>query len=486
VVEYVLEAKADGYSVDEEMLSKVKGYFENISTTDENIKVSRYYALTLLNSDRRVNKMESSESMSTVMLSMLIMANTKNGIYGKDESGLNRLIDRAQRKGDTVYWPAGEAPRFGSVSASTAMAIRALVATGQEREMAVRAVRYLSQSRRRHYWENSFATAQTIRAIVDLSKTEDELNPSYTYKVSVDGNTYKSGYVGSVDTVVDEINIPSNMIDKETNIKVEKEGDGQLYSTLVVNEFRTDKSYEGGGSLKIKRKIVNEKGPNYTLGIGEVANVTLTVEGWPAGSVYAVVEDHLPSGMVPVIETLKNEQGGQQSNYWRYGQSREYTKDGVIFASSYNPSYTYTYRARVVNSGEFYIPPVSASLMYLPDISGTSGVEKFTIDKDSIKTYETLEEKLGSPEFRQQYKDFLRKENLIKAVSVLLAVVVAMFIVYKKEKDEIKLLFAVLKDWWRNKKTKGKEVADKSVNDGERTGNMSDGENGSQDTSDKS
>ena len=449
VAEYLLEAQVDGYEIDENMKEGVERYFVNLQAVNSSHKVSKYYALTLLGLEEKGEKPAPSDDMDPVTLSLLIIANKKNGFVEKDESGFNKLISKVQRQGDLVYWESGDSSRFGSRSASTAMAIRALVVTGEERELAVKAVRFLSQNRKRHYWENSFATAQTIRAIVDLSKTGDEQSPGYTYKVSVGQKVVSEGYMGSVDQVVNTINLPVSLFsDGNTVVRVEKEGSGQLYSTLVTKEFRTDRDYKAGGSLKLERKIVNEKGENYSLGVGEVAKVTLTISGWPGSSSFAVVEDHLPSGMVPVIESFKNIQSSGDG-YRRGSWGREYTADGVIFSSQYTPSNSFTYRARVVSSGEFYVPPATASLMYLPDIAGTSDAQLLKIEKDSRKLYDLPAGRPGLSDIRQLVKG----RSLINILASFIAIIAALSLIIYKKRVVFKGYILRLKKYLQKKRT---------------------------------
>ena len=442
VTEYMLEAQKEGYEVDSEMLNDAKGYFERLNASTSAERSARYYALTLLGSEKRSERPAVEEDMDPVTLSMLVMANIKNGVNNADENGLNNLLTKAKRDGESVHWDGASWELLGSTSASTGMAIRALVASGSERETAVAAVRYLTQNKKRHYWENSFGTAQVIRAIIDLSKTGSEQNPDYSYKVTLGGKLIKSGTIENSNIVINDIIIPMNLIGNGTNdLVVEKSGEGQLYSTLIVKEFRTDREYKGNGRLNISRKIINDKGENYTLGVGDVARVTIDINNWPSGSQYAVLEDHLPSGLVPINETFKNEGGRDNYNYYGRNPGREYTRDGIIYANENGSIGSFSYKARVVNAGTFDIPPATASLMYLPEIYGASDAQKIVIYDKSIKTYDIVyPSKPLTERVATKVKSTLNRQSLPYIIVVLVALGVFAY----RKRDIIKRISARL------------------------------------------
>ncbi len=58
-------------------------------------------------------------------------------------------------------------------------------------------------------------------------------------------------------------------------------GTGQIYSTLLQNIWRTDKNASPQShTISLSRKYVNDKGEDYTLGVGDSVSVILTVIGF--------------------------------------------------------------------------------------------------------------------------------------------------------------------------------------------------------------
>ena len=204
-----------------------------------------------------------------------------------------------------------------------------------------------------------------------------------------------------------------------SDISVKKSGEGQMYSTLVINEFHTDKNAKAlSHGLDVKREYVNEKGEQYTLAVGDTAIVKLTVGGLKANENYGVIKDDLPSGLVPINESFLNEQYGgvPRAYYSSYDVTdREITENGMVLSLYQIASgeRTYTYKARVVNEGSFIVPPTTASLMYAPEIYGRSEVQRLVITKES----EIIPEKAP--------KEVITKNNkqiIIDIILILLAV----------------------------------------------------------------
>jgi uncharacterized protein YfaS (alpha-2-macroglobulin family) len=389
VVEYVLQAKQAGIKVDDDMLKRAQGFLERESYQREDL-IAKNYGLTLLGAKDKVKKVNDFNNLSPDLLALAVMTNYLNGDKNPQTNGLNQLISMAQTQGDGVFWEGGEKENFGSKDASTALAIRAVVLAEGDRDLAVKAARYLTRVRQADYWSNTYATAQVIRALVDLSRTGSELTPNYTYAVVWDDKQIAQGSVTNSKQVIKDIEIPAAGLKQNgSEISITKNGDGQVYSTLIINEFHTDRNAQAvNHGLSVKREYVNEKGEQYTLAVGDTAIVKIMVSGLQANENYGVINDELPSGLAPINPGFKNEQYGYNpgSYYTSYDVTdREITENGMVL-SLYQISpgeRTYTYRARAVSEGTFIVPPATASLMYAPEISGRSEAQTVKITKES-------------------------------------------------------------------------------------------------------
>ncbi|EKD99981.1 MAG: hypothetical protein ACD_22C00118G0004 [uncultured bacterium] len=400
VVEYLLEAQKAGVRVDPDLLSKAKRYFEQENYYNDDLrrvayyskeeKIAKNYGLTLLGAKDKVTKIPDLTNTTPDILSLAVMTNYLNGDKNSQSNGLDLLISLAQTQGDALFWKNGVKANFGSNDASTALAIRTILLANGDRDLAAKGARYLTRTRQSNYWSNTFATSQVIRALVDLADTGNELTPNYTYTVLLDGTQIAQGSVTASTKIIQDIVVPITAIkDAGSQLALTTTGDGQLYSTLVINEFNTDRNASAkANGLTVTRDYINEKGSQYSLGVGDTALVTLTVSGLKADEYYGVIKDELPSGLVPINQTFKNEQYGSISSSYYYSRDvtdREITENGIVLSlyKIASGNRTYTYKARVVSEGTFIVPPATASLMYAPEIYGRSGTQILKVTKES-------------------------------------------------------------------------------------------------------
>jgi uncharacterized protein YfaS (alpha-2-macroglobulin family) len=443
VLEYVLEAKRLGTPIEDSFLDLTRYYFEydnNWSNKGKGDLALRQYGLTLLSSDKK-QKVGDLDQLTSDILSIAVMTNYLQGDTNPETNGISLLQKRATRDGDTLFWSEGTPAHFGSKDASTALAIRAILLAHGDRDIAARGAQYLTKSRRTDYWSNTFATAQVVQALTNLAQSDSELSPNYNYTVNVDGKRLAGALV--VGKLMKDISIPNTNLHDGSTISVNKDGDGQMYSTIVSKEWRTDpnaQSVEHG--LKVTREYVNEKGYEYSLGLGDRVEVRLTVSGISSEQQYAVIQDELPAGLVPVNETFKNEQYGQDESSYQYGVSdREVTENGMIL-SLYRiegGEHTYSYRARVVSEGTFLTPPAIASLMYSPEIYGRTDAQTVQIDKEAKIIPGRVKDKITS-----EVKD---NKTTASGIGIAIILTLAAFVVLNKRKPE---LFMPLKEKVKN------------------------------------
>ena len=382
VMEYLYKAKQKGVSIDEEVFSLGRSYLEKDTSNQEEIIV-KTYALSLIGSEKGKRFLGNLDNLTADYLALAVMANLRNGYKDSQVNGLSKLLSLAKSQGEGIYWEGGKKENFGSVDASTALALRAIVASGEYSQEAVKAVRFLVRNRKSDYWSNTFATAQVVQALVDFSKVWEEANPNYTYRVLLDGREIKRGMVTSNKQIIPEIKIPlKDLRSDKFSIAVEKEGEGQIYSTLTIEEFRTDKKAQAkNNGLWIKREYLSDRSKGEHLAVGDTVTVKITVGGLKTEEYYGVIEDQLPSGLIPVNPRFKSEQYGEIDYFSPFP---EITENGAIL-SLYKlkaGEQVYTYKARAVSSGDFFAPPARVSLMYAPEINGQTEVQKIKIEEE--------------------------------------------------------------------------------------------------------
>lgn len=385
--EYLKRAERVGASVPSDLYNSTRIRFENElpNITDPVARIGYIYTLNLLNSPLGREEIKNFATTTPDIVALGLLSNLRNGFTNKNTNGFNLLLSMAHEENGRKSWEAGTWMFFGSREASTALALRALLKAGASEAETIGAARYLASERKAEYWHNTFATAQTIEALLDFTKKYSKSDGN-TYKVLIGDQLVSSGVLeGVFDT--ETITVDPNLLIQGSQVRIEPGGNSNIYSTFVFDQFRTDKNAAAkNNGLDITRTYRS------SFGIGDVVDVTIRVANIPQGSRYLVVEDELPSGLIPINKTFENERASSYSDpysYYYWGGNREYTENGIVASYSYvdGDSVELNYQARVVSRGVFNTPPAQASLMYEPDINGRTGTNVITItgeDSDSV------------------------------------------------------------------------------------------------------
>lgn len=432
VLEALVDAKNQGYEAEvKDAIVDATNYLsrpqneQGQQLSDMDKAITRY-GLSLVGKANNFPKPSDLSSLSDDVLAMAIIGNFAAGDKNPDSNGLALLVSRAQKEGNTLYWKAGDYDRFGSIDASTAWAIRAIIAANGDREIAVAGANYLINVRRSNYWSNTYGTVITARALFDLFDNNAEANPSYNYSVTLDGKVLKQGKLSDVSSAVADIEIP--LTQAKHIIEIKKDGLGQLYSNLVTNLYRTDsKANAVSNGLTLSRTYTNAKNPDYNISLGDIVDVELHVSGDLNLARQGVIEDQLPSGMIPINESFKNEQANINSNY-DYWSTKQYTQNGVIIAAGNLRDKTYSYKARVVSMGTFQIPPATTELMYAPEINARTEVDTLTISSESKllpgKALEAALKKITMPQY-------------LVSIGLIIAAIGASFFLYRRYRSNL-------------------------------------------------
>lgn len=433
------EARRVGVNFDDSLLDSAQNYLQaNFDNDTLENKVAKAYGLSF-SADSKLHKSvnQDLDKLDADYLAMAVIANIASGQSDPSQNGLNLLLSRAQITTGSAYWPAGKTARFGSVETSTALAIQALVKSNSHLAEAAKAINYLMKNRHYDYWASTYATAQTILAITDYSQLQKESETNQTYAVSLGGKTLTTGkFVGYQSSPI-EIDIDPSKIPQSGELSLVTSGTGELYSTLTQKWWLTDPSgAKASHGVTVTKKIINHKGEEYNLTPGDLVDVIINVEfdqKTANTDGYAVIEDHLPSGLIPVNTHLNNESVDANSYYENY--SREYLTDGIIIPVYYGKQNTvYSYQARVISAGTFNVPPAYFAMMYYPEVWSRS--DSSTIEVASqVKINPLIQAQKAIPAATAQAKSFIRQfiiPIIFVVVSGLIVFVVTVYVNKKK------------------------------------------------------
>lgn len=427
--EYVLEAKSFGIETEliDSMLGKLRTYakekseaiqkklfsgekelresenWRNVSRHYEGEMISLSYAKSILglpidpSETHPGKKLASYENLPPDILSLAVLTNVRQGDRSKDNGSQSLLAMAHQDGAGALSWMKGNwTGYYASSQASTAMAIRALVASQIDRELLARAIKSLNTNRSENYWGNTFGTAQTIRALTDFHRIgSSDAAPDYTYRILVDGKEISFGLMKGIHQRK-TIELSSEyFLQPEASLQVIREGTGDLYSTLSQEAFSIDRKFPGTSEkLTVKREYKNLRELNAPIAVGDRVEVVLTVNIPDASSFNEVdrlvIDDVLPSGLIPVNDLFKNEQiAGKQTSRnssYPYFSIDQYKRNGVVLTAEAGATKIFrgTYMARVVNAGEYSVPPAFAGLMYTPEYNGYSSADALTITEEKL------------------------------------------------------------------------------------------------------
>lgn len=435
VFENLIMAKQVGLKVNDQMIIKAQRFFENNNPKSNSDQALKIYALSLTDSEKGKTIISKFDDLSPDLLSMAVIANIRNGEKDSNSNGLRKLLSISKIQGDGIYWEGGTKEHFGSRDASSALALKALLEAGTEQENIIKAGRFLTRSRSSNYWSNTFGTSEVVSALIGFSKTQKEVNPNYSYQVFLDDKEIGNGKVTDSKQMINSIDIPVSDINTNgSNIIVKQTGVGQLYSNLGISEFHTDKNAKAlDHGLVVKREYISDKGEEYSLAVGDIVTVKITLSGLSTEENYGIIEDELPSGLIPINQSFNNQEFQQDKESEDNVSDREVTENGMILSlNKITPEEkTYTYKARAVNVGTFIVPPVKASLMYAPEIYGRSGVQTIKVTESS--------EIIPGKVINQKPSSLFDKNKIIRVAFTILPIFLLIVIVFFFRKKVLNL-----------------------------------------------
>ena len=300
------------------------------------------------------------------------------------------LAARVQKEGD-VAWFEGTTYHYGwneNRAETTAMALKALVASNPQHELVPPLVRYLVRHRRGGMWDTTRDTAMAILAFVDVLRTTGEGGATYKAQVSIDGAP-----VATLDvTPANALSLrqavsrtAAELAPGEHELSVTLDGEGTLYWSGALRFGDTPEPRDEG--LKVSRRYqrlvrgaddqgtLTEKVVDLTDGgvqVGDELQVTLTLET-ELDREYVIVEDPLASGFEVRPHSLMSSSDDGSWGFW-YSHFEARDEKVAFFATTVpKGKHELSYRVRVEAAGQVTAAPTAAWHMYLPTIAGNSG-----------------------------------------------------------------------------------------------------------------
>jgi uncharacterized protein YfaS (alpha-2-macroglobulin family) len=328
-------------------------------------------------------------------LSLLALALAHRGMQTEAQAVVDDLDELAVTEGGFTHFTGGGEWHYSwqdSPVQTTATALRAIVAVrGEDDEQLEGMVRWLALKRQGRYWRSTQETAAVVFALSDYLAATRELEGEYVARVFVNGEA--AGTLEVTPANVGSAKLHLYLTDKSgavgpgaNDLRVEMEGAGRLYFSTLVTYFRQEdelQPVDKGFVVSRKYYSLAKDGTAEEEGIPSVVHpgdrfrvdVTFAV-AHPME--YVMVEDYFPSGF-EVDEDL------QDRDYyydWYYGNTHSERRDekmAFFFTALAAGEYTVSYVIHAEQPGRHLALPARASLMYAPEVWGTSAEAAFDV-----------------------------------------------------------------------------------------------------------
>jgi len=314
------------------------------------------------------------------------------------------LLQNAIFEGQSVYW-TGEDFKYRwqeDKVQTTAFAVRALLNEDKNSEIVEKAVRWLLLQRRGSSWNSTKQTAMAIFALTDYLKKSKELEPEFSFTLSVNDKVVKTKSFYKENLFDKELKIsvePALLKSGRNKISIAKHGKGKLYYSSLMKYYSAERlEYPIKENFDIQREFFlisrvkeGETFINKLTKFSGLANsgdeilVRIKVQN-KTSQEFFMLEDPIPPGCEVVKDetTYDTYYSGRimeppfiRRNY----ADREIRDEKVTFFSTWfgKGEHEYSYILRAQIPGEFNVMPSIGMLMYYPEVRGTSSYNKFKI-----------------------------------------------------------------------------------------------------------
>lgn len=402
--ESLSQGRTAGFAVDEAMISLVRGYLQKTladpgkysdctnQSCKNRVRLGALMALSELGERRNdflADIYAQREELDAVAQTKLARYLGQFPEWQTEAQSLsNQLFETVAETGRsaTVNLPQG----WGWLSSPTtaqAQTLRLAIAREANPTIRDRLLQGLLNQRREGTWENSYANAEALAALVAYSNIQPT-PPNFTATVNLGSNTLDSMQFQGYDNSRQFIQVAMDSVPKgQTNLTLNKTGNGTLHY-LVEYGYRLPGNQPGRyNGLRVERKIspvgsdkaiaqfgLAKPDKNLVVDAGQVFDIGLEIiSDRPVDHV--VITDPLPAGFEAVDTSFQTSTSAVQSaqSSWQIGYQNLYSDRIVAYADRLQPGvYNLHYLVRSVTPGIYEWPGANVHLQYAPEEFGRS------------------------------------------------------------------------------------------------------------------
>ena len=426
-------AKAKGYKVPEEMLTKVKPYLKNVEShydgwhkSPEVRRTISAYALYVRNlmgdndsakakkllAEATIEKMPF-EALGWILTVLVDSKNSQVEVANIMRFLMNRTTETAATANFVTDYGDGAWLIMYSNRRADGVLLEAVLKADPQNDLVPKLVRGLLDHRTKGAWSNTQENVFILLALDKYFQAYEKVTPNFVTKAWL-GSVYagEQKFVGrSVDSNL--LNIPMSYLVEQggtSNLILDKQGAGRLYYRIGMKYAPKNLNLKPADyGFEVLRKyepidnaddVKQNADGTWTIKSGARVRVRLTMVA-QARRYHVALVDNLPAGLeilnpeLAVTEEIPADTQstsvttvGSQSfgNYywWRqnwYEHQNFRDERAEAFASLlWEGVYNYSYVARATTPGKFVVPPAKAEEMYHPETFGRTGTDFVNVE----------------------------------------------------------------------------------------------------------
>ena len=414
VAHALIRAKAKGYDVPPDAISKSLAYLKNIEAQYKNYysqksrRAISAYALDVraLSGDQDFEKARkllaeaTLENLSPEAVGWIlsVLAEDKNSAAQVEEIKrylLNRATETAGAAHFVTDYEDGEYVLLSSARRADGVILESLLKADPTNDLIPKIVRGLLAGKTRGAWANTQENAFILLALDKYFQTYEKVTPDFVTRIWL-GDAYAgerkfAGRTGETNL----ISVPMNYLQRQSNadLILDKQGAGRLYYRIGLNYAPKNlilNSTDEGFTVSRRYAAVDDENDvkrdaDGTWLIKSGARVRIQIQMLaPTRRYHVALVDKLPAGLEIInselanSETLSPDKVNDNDIYNRQWFEHQNLRDdrAEVFTTLLKEGvWNYSYTTRATTPGNYIVPPAKAEEMYAPETFGRTATD---------------------------------------------------------------------------------------------------------------
>ncbi|MCL2012339.1 MAG: MG2 domain-containing protein [Cystobacterineae bacterium] len=317
------------------------------------------------------------------------------------EKLLKELLSKARETAKTVYIEDSldVGALFGSPVRTTGAVLQTLALVSPQHPYITKMVRYLAEDSRRRdgSWSSTQEAAFALMGLVDVLRQKEREEPDFVARTLLGDNPVVEKVFKGRSLKAENAQIPmetllqSGTVGESKNLAFEKEGVGVLYYSALLKYMSKQlpqTPMERGIAVQRWFEPEDKKLQTKKSWAGDRVRVVVRIATHEPRH-FVAIEVPLPAGLEAINASLATSVGSFEPTeananrlVWASPFNHVETRDSkvVLFADELSPgTYEYRFWARATTIGKFVLKPAMASLMYQPDVWGSTAASVFEV-----------------------------------------------------------------------------------------------------------